>query len=180
MIDTFRKEILKLRNKKYVNKKIVQQFFNRLETNPHFTEQKSIHDHFGAFFVPLHKKTKEIFIAHHKKAAQWIPPGGHIKQNETPMQTVVREFYEELRIKLSNEKIDLFDLGITLIKDTKQPCKIHYDFWYVVFIKRINFKFDSGEFYQAEWLPIEEAIYRATQKSIIYPLMHLKTHFNEL
>ena len=43
-------------------------------------------------------------MVHHKKANDWIPPGGHIEENESPAATVIREFREELGYKLKREE----------------------------------------------------------------------------
>lgn len=45
-------------------------------------------------------KDGKVLLAHSKKYNNWIPPGGHIEENETPEQTVIREFLEETGIKV--------------------------------------------------------------------------------
>ncbi len=39
----------------------------------------------------------------HKKIQKWLPPGGHIEQNETPVEAAKREVLEETHIE-----VDLF------------------------------------------------------------------------
>ena len=39
-----------------------------------------------------------VLLIHHKKLDMWIPPGGHIEENETPDDAVIREFREELNL----------------------------------------------------------------------------------
>ncbi|MFI5412568.1 MAG: NUDIX hydrolase [Candidatus Micrarchaeales archaeon] len=37
----------------------------------------------------------KVLLIHHAKLKKWLPPGGHIDENETPDQAVVREVKEE-------------------------------------------------------------------------------------
>jgi 8-oxo-dGTP diphosphatase len=41
-----------------------------------------------------------VLLIHHKKLDTWIPPGGHIEENETPDDAVRREFREELNLNV--------------------------------------------------------------------------------
>lgn len=41
-----------------------------------------------------------VLLAHHKKFNKWTPPGGHIEENETPDQALVREWKEELNFDI--------------------------------------------------------------------------------
>jgi 8-oxo-dGTP pyrophosphatase MutT (NUDIX family) len=45
-----------------------------------------------AFIVHENK----VLLIHHKKLDLWLPPGGHIEENETPDEAVEREVREEL------------------------------------------------------------------------------------
>lgn len=173
MIKQFQNEILKLKKYPYVKKKIIQQFLQRLHSGS-LTQKLNPTDHYCSFFVPFDVKSKSVFLGHHIKANQWIPPGGHIEMEETPLQTVYREFTEELRLPLSDQKVELFDLGITRITDPKRSCRIHYDFWYFTTINKINFEYDKSEFYEAAWLTIDDAIAKAKRSSIKITLNNLK------
>jgi 8-oxo-dGTP pyrophosphatase MutT (NUDIX family) len=46
-------------------------------------------------------KDDKVFLAHHKKFDKWTPPGGHIEDNETPDQALVREWREELGLDIN-------------------------------------------------------------------------------
>ena len=37
----------------------------------------------------------KVLLVNHKKAKKWLPPGGYIEENETPVQAVKREIKEE-------------------------------------------------------------------------------------
>ncbi|OGK09207.1 hypothetical protein A2767_06675 [Candidatus Roizmanbacteria bacterium RIFCSPHIGHO2_01_FULL_35_10] len=173
MKNVFEKEILTLKDRKKVNKKILQQFLKRIKVGK-LTRNLNPADHFCTFIVPFDLKSKNIFIGHHINADQWIPPGGHIEEYEQPVNTVKREFEEELGVKITDKQIELFDLGITNVQGKQRSCKIHYDFWYLVFITKLNFKFDKKEFYKAQWLTIDESIKKVSHISIIKALNKLK------
>ena len=176
MRKTFFSEISSLKDKGYIDKKILDQFQERLKSG-RLTQKQSPADHFCSFFVPFDIKSRSVFVGHHIKADEWIPPGGHIETGETPLQTVYREFSEELRYSLSDHKVELFDLGITRITDTKRLCRTHYDFWYLTSIKKVSFNFNKSEFYEACWLPIEKAIIKAKRPTIKIPLNHLQRNY---
>lgn len=48
----------------------------------------------------------KVLLIHHKKLDKWLPPGGHIEENETPDKALIREFEEEtgLNINILNQK----------------------------------------------------------------------------
>lgn len=179
MNNIFEAELTKLENKKFVDKTILQLFLKRLKTGK-LTRNLNSEDHFCTFIVPFDPKTKQIFIGHHINADQWIPPGGHIEVNELPIKTVKREFEEELGVKITDKQIELFDLGITDVQGKKRSCKIHYDFWYLVYTPKLNFQYDKKEFYQARWLTMENAIKKVSHKSVIRTLKNLKKIIDRL
>lgn len=157
MTKQFKNEVLKLKNKKHVDQDILKKFIDRINKGV-LCEEENLENHFGCCILPLDPKTRQIFIGHHIKAGEWIGPGGHIEQNETPIETVKREFFEELKHELDKEYIELFDLTITDKIKTPRKCKIHYDIWYIVYVDKIDFDFDKGEFYKAQWMSIKESL----------------------
>lgn len=40
-------------------------------------------------------KGGKVLLVHHNKFDKWTPPGGHMEEDETPSDTVIREFKEE-------------------------------------------------------------------------------------
>lgn len=42
----------------------------------------------------------KILLIHHKKLDKWLPPGGHIDQDETPDDALKREFKEEVNLDI--------------------------------------------------------------------------------
>ena len=109
-------------------------------------------------FLPFHLKTNFIFLGYHKKANCWIPPGGHIEKNESAIETVKREFFEELKYQIFEKQIQFFNLTITDIRNPRQICKRHWDMWYLVQTPKIEFEFDRREFYDCRWCSIEKAL----------------------
>lgn len=152
------KEINKLKHKSSVNKRTFDKFVQRIKSTKPLTKEHSQYDHICTFFVPINKAAGKIFIGHHIKADDWIPPGGHIKLDEHPVQTVKREFVEELNHSLTDEKIELFDLTIKyIINNPRHNCKVHYDLWYLVYTDKHDFNYTRKEFYQARWMKVSQA-----------------------
>lgn len=163
MINIIKQEILSLKSNPGVNQLILKKFLKRLKDNPNLVRDNNISDHFCTFFVPFDLTSKAIFLGNHLKAGGWIPPGGHIDLNELSLECVKREFFEELEYKLTDEKIKLFDLSIIHLNNPKHNCKVHYDFWYLVYVPKLNFNYDRKEFSEARWFSAEEAY-----KKVIY------------
>lgn len=153
-------------------------FLQRLKENQNIVKEDNPTDHFCSFFVPVNSKTQSIFLGHHIKADDWIPPDGHIEKEEHPLSAVIREFYEELSYKLTDEKIELFDISKIKVRKTKRACKIHYDFWYIVHVDKINFIVDKNEFYDAKWFSKEEALSKIKREE--YKAVIQKLYFNYL
>lgn len=48
----------------------------------------------------------KVLLIHHRKSNLWLPPGGHIDENEVPNDALLREIKEEL-----NLDIEIVDMG---------------------------------------------------------------------
>jgi 8-oxo-dGTP pyrophosphatase MutT (NUDIX family) len=59
----------------------------------------------------------KVLLHHHLKLGMWLPPGGHIEEDELPDEAAVREVYEEtgLRVELVGERRD----------DIADPVQLH-------------------------------------------------------
>lgn len=42
----------------------------------------------------------EVLLIHHKKFNKWLPPGGHVEENETPPEAAKREALEETGLEI--------------------------------------------------------------------------------
>jgi ADP-ribose pyrophosphatase YjhB (NUDIX family) len=62
--------------------------------------------HFTASALIVHEN--KILLLNHLKLGVWLYPGGHIEDNETPDQTVIREVKEEtgLKVEIISQKDD--------------------------------------------------------------------------
>lgn len=47
----------------------------------------------------------KVLLVNHKKHKQWLPVGGHIEENETPIQAVKREVKEEAGLDIEIVKL---------------------------------------------------------------------------
>jgi len=55
-------------------------------------------NHFTATGI-VFNSAKQILMIYHNKLQVWLPPGGHIEENELPDDAVIREIFEETGIK---------------------------------------------------------------------------------
>ena len=153
------KQELKRFEKLAVDKKVYNQFLKKISETDRLTKEVNVDTHICAFLVPVNRESKSIYMGHHIKADDWIPPGGHIKLNEHPPDTVVREFEEELGHKIGKGQIETFTLTVKDVSgNPRSPCSLHFDFWYLVDVPKVNFNFLKKEFYDAHWHSFDEAI----------------------
>jgi len=89
-------------------------------------------------------KDGKVLMVYHEDYGKWLLPGGHIKNTETPNQTVEREFFEEtgLKVEVIGEK-QVFDVKyereslvlpfhVEVHPINKEKCKQHVAFVYWV------------------------------------------------
>src|SRR3989344_849405 len=155
---TIQNEVQKLYKKVRIDELIYQRFIARLNDHTPLTHEQNSVNHFCCFTLPIDRSTQSIFLVHHIKARDWVPPGGHIDAGEIPIQTVRREFAEELDYKITREPIMLFYLSIKDIDNSNGLCRTHYDLWYTVETGKKQFKIDKEEFHDADWFSYDKAI----------------------
>ncbi|WP_119066782.1 NUDIX hydrolase [Rubrobacter indicoceani] len=62
--------------------------------------------HFTVAVFVVHEG--KVLLHHHRKLGMWLPPGGHIEENELPDDAALREVYEEagVEVRLVGERRD--------------------------------------------------------------------------
>ena len=146
-------------NKPYVDQYVLNEFLIRSNRDD-LIKFDNFTDHFCTFFLPIHIPSRSLYLVHHIKADDWIPPGGHIDKNELPLNTIKREFNEELSFRLTHEPINFFNISIKhIVNNPRNTCKVHYDLWFTVTMKeQYDFSFLKKEFHDAKWTAIDDAI----------------------
>lgn len=151
-------QIEKLEKLEHVNKKTISAFIERINEGQPYTKPQNKTSHFCVLFIPFHKASNQVYIGNHIKAGIWCPPGGHIDIDEGPVDTIRREFREELNYTLKNEVIEIYNANKTVCIPTG-ICRLHFDFFYIVYMDRlIDFVFEKREFFDAGWFSLDEAI----------------------
>ena len=54
-----------------------------------------IEKHFTSTAFVLHPIEDKVLLHWHSKVKAWLPPGGHIENNETPVEAVKRETFKK-------------------------------------------------------------------------------------
>ncbi len=119
--------------------------------------------HYCAFFLPYDQSTGKIYLGHHIKADDWIPPGGHIEPGETPSATAVREMQEELGVSITKDMLVPLTLSVKPINRPETGCVTHYDVWHLVNIKEQSFDYLKSEYHAAGWFTISEGVSKITK-----------------
>jgi 8-oxo-dGTP diphosphatase len=141
-----------------VDPSAIEQFKTLKKTQQTQTRGEGNLDHYCSFFVPFDRKISKIYLGDHIKAGGWIPPGGHIESGELPSTAAIREMEEELKVAITRDVLEPFDLSVTVVNRPDKGCMTHYDIWHIVHISEQSFDFDRGEYYDAAWFSLSEAI----------------------
>ncbi len=86
-----------------------------------FKNTKHHKKHFTTTGYTVNKERTKILLVHHRGLGKWLPPGGHIEENETPHEAVLREVYEETGIVASPITNDEHDLELKGTKEAQIP-----------------------------------------------------------
>lgn len=114
-------------------------------------------------------KDDKVLLVHHKKFDKWTPPGGHIKEDETPDQALIREWKEELNLDINilpaHESAYSGDETNTLIpmpfhidleKEGFDIPHIGYFFFVKLEIENQIIKLQKSELHNIKWFSVEE------------------------
>ncbi len=114
-------------------------------------------------------KNGKVLLNHHKKFNKWTPPGGHMEEDETPDQAVIREWKEELGLDVCVlPAIESFFKGDSNATPVPMPFYIdleregfqvpHLGFYFYVKLLDENqvINIQESELYDAKWFSKED------------------------
>jgi len=133
-----------------------------------FEEGKMELNHFTATGI-VFNKNKQILMIFHKKLNVWLPPGGHIEDNELPTNAVIREIFEETGIKVEIFPIEnkILTLSNNDCKELEKPFVLlleniegnwkhnHIDMVFICKALNENFKLQKTEVNDIGWFDID-------------------------
>ena len=151
-------EIEKLYDLPHVPKSTIDAFRMLKSREPSHTKGEGALRHYCSFFLPYDRVQNKIYLGYHKKAGDWIPPGGHIDPGETPSDAAIREMKEELKTEITLADLTAWNLSVKEINKEVQGCQAHYDVWHLVNLKEQPFDFLRKEYHDAGWFSIAEGI----------------------
>ena len=135
-------------------------------------------NHFTATGIVFNAK-KEILMIYHNKLRVWLPPGGHIDENELPTDAVLREIFEETGVKAS---IIPNNRGITCCKELELPFVMllediegdgthnHIDMIYLCTALNDNLTPMEGEVSGVGWFSFEQIKQLKTFNNVIHTI----------
>ena len=142
---------------------IIKQFQDLKNTQDSHTKGEGNSRHYCSFFLPFDEQTGKIYLGHHKKADDWIPPGGHIEPGETPTDATIREMKEELGVDITKDLLTPFNLSVKPISQIGRGCMTHHDVWHLVSISEQNFNYLKSEYHDAGWFGVQEGVKKITK-----------------
>ena len=110
-----------------------------------------IEKHFTSTAFVLHPIENKILLHWHSKVKTWLPPGGHIESNETPVDAVKREAFEEtgIHIKLYNFNSSKSEIPFSDVKEIFAP--------YTILLESIDDP-ENGEHIHIDMIYFSEAL----------------------
>ncbi|MDF3148305.1 NUDIX domain-containing protein [Streptomyces sp. T21Q-yed] len=116
--------------------------------------------HLVSYFVVLDDKRGELLLVAHRKAGLWLPPGGHVEQDEDPWAAVVRECREELGIPaVASDITGERPLFLTVTRTRGQGEHTDVSLWYVISADAGTLtSCDEEEFTAIRWLTFDQVL----------------------
>ncbi len=120
--------------------------------------------HFCATACIVNKNTSKILFVFHKKLQKWLFVGGHINDNESPEEAVLREVKEEtnLDVNLLGERYpreDDFIKPFAMQRNIINDKHIHMDIFYIAIAENPNeLKLEESEVERYKWYSKEEIV----------------------
>ena len=135
--------------------------------------------HFTATGI-VFSSDKEVLMIRHKKLQVWLPPGGHIEENELPEDAVLREIFEETGVmaEIFSTKQALSLSGkycrelerpfIVLLEDTEcDGLHIHIDMIFLCTALCKELVSQQSEVSDIGWFTLEQFMKLKTFESIV-------------
>jgi 8-oxo-dGTP diphosphatase len=111
--------------------------------------------HLVSYFALVDERRGKMLLVDHKLAGLWLPSGGHVKPNEDPRETVVRELSEEL--SLAADFIQPNPLFITVTRTLGHGDHTDVSLWHLLGGDSSRaIEFDRGEFHGVHWFEFDE------------------------
>lgn len=92
-----------------------------------FKNTKDHKKHFTATGYTINKNRTKMLLIHHKGLNKWLPPGGHIEDDEVPHEAAIREVYEETGVMAIPIKDDENDLSPKRYKRGANSTTVRFD-----------------------------------------------------
>ena len=145
---------------------------NQLQEEEAICDRKNMKGHLTGSSL-LYNRTKDrVLLVHHQSLDLWIQPGGHLEDQEEPLEGALREFVEETGIESAQlsswhqkAKIALdIDTHFIPANSKKQESEhFHHDFLYLLLApesatEEDSLKLNRSELFAHEWVEIDRLI----------------------
>jgi len=163
MLQTAWDQIEKIYTLPHVNPQSIVEFKQLKDSQSSHTKKEGNPAHYCSFFLPYDKEKGMIYLGHHKKANDYIPPGGHIEPGETPLEAAIREAAEELGLTISPSQLEPWNLSVKQINRPESGCVAHYDIWFLLHVKVQPINYLQSEYHNADWFKIPDGLTKITR-----------------
>ena len=108
---------------------------------------------------------KKVLLVYEKNRNFWGFPKGHVEQNETEIETAIREVKEEVGLDIDILKEKRYEFKYNIGKDIEKTCVL-----FISFPKTFIIKKQESEIELSKWFTFDEALKTLTydnQKEIL-------------
>jgi len=109
---------------------------------------------------------RKVLLGLHQKLLMWLPPGGHMEENENPMEALQREVKEETgwdatdyipKSRMLDERVTALPVPDYVFEEpipsrSDKPEHIHIDFVYVIEVPEFIPQFPEREYASMKWI----------------------------
>lgn len=138
----------------------------KADSDNDITSRKNFVGHFTASAFVINKNTKNVLLLNHRALNKLLQPGGHIDNDETPLEAAVRElkeetgldYYKDLTGRPLRPGMDLLPFninshGIPENSKKNEPKHYHHDFQYLFIANdNLDIKIDDTESTDFMWI----------------------------
>ncbi len=112
---------------------------------------------------------KYVLLTHHVKLNRWLQLGGHTEEDETIIESALREAFEESGLNsVSLLSDDIFDLDVHEIpKHGSTEKHYHYDLRFLMVASKEEDLYISDESHDLKWFELGEVTQYTDEKSIL-------------
>lgn len=123
-----------------------------------------------AFSIAVYPRHEgKVLLIHHRRLAKWLPPGGELEPDETPLEAAARELFEETGLRgvfPRTSDVEGTPLGLIGYEEHVAGSKgVHMNFVFVCDVSSTEIV-PNDEFTEHRWVTLEDGPWEAAPTNV--------------